>query len=216
MWAVSNRCVINDYWTTFYVRVHRRYQLWVVCLKKKSMIKFQSHLVRRTQSDSLEHIHGFLSIFQYIQICSRAHHQFAHNIGLTQCVRHNHIFMSVDSGSERSRRTHTEQHFSFGVIFTFFEIVNFNNAALHYRTAETIHSQPLSASPLLFTFVTIHLAEIFIQRIYRYTDVVHTLFALKWGVMCVRNAIILLLLSRSAVCVYAFFQKFGNFFLQRD
>lgn len=53
------------------------------------------------------------------------------------CDTHNHIFMLIDFVIAEGD-THTHMHavalkflLIFGVIFTFFEIVNFNNAALH-------------------------------------------------------------------------------------
>lgn len=75
-------------------------------------------------------------------------------------------------------------------------------------------------SPLLFAFVAIHLGKIFIQRIYRaqYTHIVHRLrlpmhcLHMKWGVVCVRNAIILLLLSLIARISYVHFSKNLEFF----
>lgn len=75
-------------------------------------------------------------------------------------------------------------------------------------------------SPLLFAFVAIHLSKIFIQRIYRaqHTHIVHRLrlpmhcLHMKWGVVCVRNAIILLLLSLCARISYVHFSKNLEFF----
>lgn len=134
----------------------------------------------------------------------------------------------------------------FGVIFTFFRnFLNFNNILFSCCTVSPpyapYHIVPfghllhifLSTSPfvhhsLSFRYI-FSLAEIFIQRIYRVhtidasyalpDSVCHALFAQKWGVVCVRNAIILLLLSLDSLSlsislsvVYAVFQKFGILF----
>lgn len=134
----------------------------------------------------------------------------------------------------------------FGVIFTFFRnFLNFNNILFSCCTVSPpyapYHIVPfghllhifLSTSPfvhhsLSFRYI-FSLAEIFIQRIYRVhtidasyalpDSVCHALFAQKWGVVCVRNAIILLLLSLGSLSlslglsvVYAVFQKFGILF----
>lgn len=109
-----------------------------------------------------------------------------------------------------------------GWFLRFFEnFLNFNNILFSCCTVSPpyapYHIVPfghllhifLSTSPfvhhsLSFRYI-FSLAEIFIQRIYRVhtidasyalpDSVCHALFAQKWGVVCVRNAIILLLLS---------------------